>query len=78
MYLCIYVFMYLCIYVFMYLCIYVFMYLCIYVFMYLILLLKFLIDYLIFLFFLKLTRYKLSQYFAFLRNATYPKSVGCF
>ncbi len=44
----------------MYLCIYVFMYLCIYVFMYLILLLKFLIDYLIFLFFLKLTHYKLS------------------
>ncbi len=76
MYLCIYVFMYLCIYVFMYLCIYVFMYLCIYVFMYLILLLKFLIDY--FLFFFKLTRYNLSQYFAFLRNATYPKSVGCF
>ncbi len=78
MYLCIYVFMYLCIYVFMYLCIYVFMYLCIYVFMYLILLLTFLSDYCIFLFFLKLTHYKLSQYFAFLRNATYPKSVGRF
>ncbi len=62
----------------MYLCIYVFMYLCIYVFMYLILLLTFLDDYCIFLFFLKLTHYKLSQYFAFLRNTTYPKSVGRF
>ncbi len=30
------------------------------------------------LFFLKLTHYKLSQYFAFLRNTTYPKSVGRF
>ncbi len=56
----------------MYLCIYVFMYLCIYVFMYLILLLTFLSYYYIFLFFLKLTRYKLSQYFAFLRNTHLP------
>lgn len=46
--------------------------------MYLILLLTFLSDYCIFLFFLKLNHYKLSQYFAFLRNTTYPKSVGYF
>ncbi len=66
--------MYLCIYVFMYLCIYVFMYLCIYV---LKLLLTFLNYYCIFLFFLKLTHYKLSH-FSFLRNTAYPKSVGHF
>ncbi len=72
MYLCIYVFMYLCIYVFMYLCIYVFMYLCIKI------ITHFFILLMCILFFLKLTHYKLSQYFAFLRNATYPKSVGYF
>ncbi len=46
--------------------------------MYLILLLTFLSYYCIFFIFFKLTHYKLSQYFAFLRNTTYPKSVGRF
>ncbi len=64
--------MYLCIYVFMYLCIYVFMYLCIKI------ITHFFILLISILFFLKLTHYKLSQHFAFLRNATYPKSVGRF
>ncbi len=64
--------MYLCIYVFMYLCIYVFMYLCIKI------ITHFFILLISILFFLKLTHYKLSQYFAFLRNTTYPKSVGRF
>ncbi len=64
--------MYLCIYVFMYLCIYVFMYLCIKI------ITHFFILLMCILFFLKLTRYKLSQYFAFLRNTTYLKSVGRF
>ncbi len=56
----------------MYLCIYVFMYLCIKI------ITHFFILLMCILFFLKLTHYKLSQYFAFLRNATYPKSVGYF
>ncbi len=64
--------MYLCIYVFMYLCIYVFMYLCIKI------ITHFFILLISILFFLKLTHYKLSQYFAFLRNTTHPKSVGRF
>ncbi len=60
--------MYLCIYVFMYLC----MYLCIKI------ITHFFILLISILFFLKLTYYKLSQYFSFLRNTTYPKSVGRF
>ncbi len=56
----------------MYLCIYVFMYLCIKI------ITHFFILLIGILFFLKLTHYKLSQYFAFLRNTTYPKSVGYF
>ncbi len=56
----------------MYLCIYVFMYLCIKI------ITHFFILLMCILFFLKLTHYKLSQHFAFLRNTTYPKSVGRF
>ncbi len=56
----------------MYLCIYVFMYLCIKI------ITHFFILLISILFFLKLTNYKLSQCFAFLRNTTHPKSVGRF
>ncbi len=56
----------------MYLCIYVFMYLCIKI------ITHFFILLMCILFFLKLTHCKLSQYFAFLRNTTYPKSVWRF
>ncbi len=54
------------------------MYLCIYVFMYIKIITHFFILLIGILFFLKLTYYKLPQYFAFLRNTTHPKSVGRF
>ncbi len=70
MYLCIYVFMY------MYLCICIYVY--VFIYLYIKIITHFFILLMCILFFLKLTYYKLSQYFAFLRNTTYPKSVGRF